>query len=239
MPSMSSIPPIASPLSTPIQLYLGQIQPLVNSGRPSAMVKQLTHLPINLTPLGFVGDEQADKNVHGGVDKAVHYFPAEHYHTLAHAFADYQDKLAAGLLGENLSGQGLTESNVFLGDVFTLGTARLQVSQPRQPCWKIDTRVGEDGVAGFIAETGCTGWYFRVLQAGVVQSGDVLCHESRPAGAIALAELWTGWQRLRPSLDELQGWQQLPGLSANWQKKIAQRLDYLRKNLSNNTGKPQ
>lgn len=216
-------------LTTTVQLYAGQVRPMPENGRPTGIFKTPVQCPVQITTEGLVGDTQADRTVHGGPDKALHYFPAEHYATLAAAFPECPVPLVPGTLGENLSGQGLGEADIHIGDIFTLGTARLQVSQPRQPCWKIDSRLAQEGVTKHIADQGCTGWYFRVLTPGQAQAGDQLQRVERLPGAVTLADLWQAWQHHRPAPAVLRHWLTLP-LSASWAKKISQRLAWLEAN---------
>jgi MOSC domain-containing protein YiiM len=124
-----------------ISLFIGGISALPNSGRPTAMFKQQAIGPLELGPEGFIGDEQADRRVHGGPEKAVHLYPAAHYAKLAERFPEAASQLLPGSLGENISCAELDESSVRIGDIYRLGSARLQVCQPRNPCWKIDDRM--------------------------------------------------------------------------------------------------
>lgn len=219
-----------APLQTPVEIFVGGIRPMPGSGRPSGIYKTQVSAPVAFATAGLAGDQQADREVHGGEDKAVHYYPIEHYGTLAAAFDEITVPLSAGTLGENLSGAGLNEDSVFVGDIFVLGETRLQVTQPRQPCWKIDARLGQEGVSAYIAEHGCMGWYLRVLTSGTVKPGDSLRLVERMPGNVSLAQLWHTWQALRPDLDTLKHWLAMPGLSANWRKKITQRLAWLQAN---------
>lgn len=219
-----------APLQTPVEIFVGAVRPMPENGRPSGIYKTRVSTAIALAAPGLAGDQQADREVHGGEDKAVHYYPLEHYATLAAAFDAISVPLVPGTLGENLSGAGLSEESVFVGDIFALGETRLQVTQPRQPCWKIDARLGQEGAAAYIAEHGCMGWYLRVLTPGTIHPGDRLNLLERIPGNIPLAELWRTWQDLRPDLDTLNRWLAMPGLSANWRKKITQRLAWLQAN---------
>src|SRR5574343_659543 len=130
-----------------VSLFIGGIRLLPESGRPTGMYKQPATGPLELGPEGFVGDQQADRRVHGGPDKAVHLYPARHYARLAARFPEAAALLVAGSNGENLSTPDLDENDIHLGDIWQLGTARLQLSQPRSPCWKIDERYACDGMA--------------------------------------------------------------------------------------------
>ena len=95
--------------------------------------------------------------------------------------------LVRGSIGENLSVDGWDENNVCIGDIFRLGDARIQVSQPRSPCWKIDRRYGQDGMAKLIAAQGLTGWYFRVIEEGAVAPGCAFALLERGPGAGSVA----------------------------------------------------
>ncbi|MES2706655.1 MAG: MOSC domain-containing protein [Verrucomicrobiota bacterium] len=127
---------------------------------------------------GFRGDEQADRRYHGGPEKAVCVYPAEHYPHWRRALS--LPDLDSGAFGENLTVTGLIETAVSIGDVFTLGGARVQISQPRQPCWKLARRWRVKDLAVQVERTGFTGYYFRVLRHGPVRAGDGLTLEDRP-----------------------------------------------------------
>lgn len=126
---------------------------------------------------GFRGDEQADRRNHGGPDKAVCVYPVEHYAFWRDRLA--RPDLAPGAFGENLSVDHLLEPDVCIGDVFSVGEALVQVSQPRQPCWKLARRWRVEDLAVQAEQLGFTGFYFRVLRHGWVQSGDALIRRER------------------------------------------------------------
>lgn len=212
-------------------LYAGRVALLAGDSRSSAIVKTAVAGRCRLTAQGLAGDTQADRRAHGGGGKALHQFPAEHYVRLAAAFPAAQN-LAPGGLGENISTHGLTEHDVCIGDIFRLGNARIQVSQPRTPCWKIDHRTACDGVAAFIAEHGLAGWYYRVLEAGEAGAGDRLEHLERPADAVTLAEFWRVLREPRPPLAALLRLAYASGLDPQWTGKLTQRAEWLRHNES-------
>lgn len=215
-----------------VSLFVGGIRPLPESGRPTGMYKQPVVGQISLGPEGFEGDQQADRRVHGGPDKAVHLYPARHYARLAEQFPDAARQLVIGSLGENISTADLDENDVRIGDIWRLGTSLLQVCQPRNPCWKIDERFSAEGMAAFIAEHRLTGWYWRVIAAGHVSPGDTLELERAADGASTLAEAMLCWQAHRPTLNELEKLAATPGIAENWQQKIKVRIDWLRKNAA-------
>ena len=211
-----------------VSLFIGDLRALPESGRPTGIYKQPATGPLDLGGEGFAGDRQADRRVHGGPDKAVHLYPAAHYARLAGRFPDLAGRLVPGSLGENLSTPDLDEGDVRFGDVWRLGTARLQLSQPRNPCWKIDERFGCEGMALFIAEHGLTGWYWRVLAPGRVVPGDRLELESPAAGRPTLADAMALLQAHRPPAGELEHIAAQPGIADGWRRKILQRAGWLR-----------
>jgi MOSC domain-containing protein YiiM/DNA-binding HxlR family transcriptional regulator len=163
---------------------------------------------------GFSNDEQADRKYHGGVDKAVCVYPLEHY---AHWQAVLQvSELAAGAFGENFTTRGLVEAEVCIGDVFSVGKALVQVSQPRQPCWKIARRWRVKDLTAQVVHTGFTGYYFRVLRSGAVQVGDELRLQERTAPHWSVARC--NAVRRDPSADptQTQALAALDPLSGSW-----------------------
>jgi MOSC domain-containing protein YiiM len=213
-----------------VSLFIGGIRPLPESGRPTGIYKQPAAGTLELGREGFVGDEQADRRVHGGPEKAVHLYPAAHYARLAEKFPDASTQLVIGSLGENMSTAELDESDVRIGEIWRLGSAQLQVCQPRNPCWKIDERFASEGMAAFIAEHGLTGWYWRVLVPGQVPPGATLDRLVAADDSLTLAAAMRLWQAHRPELAELEKLAASPGIAQNWQQKIMARIEWLRKN---------
>ncbi|MBL6432131.1 MAG: MOSC domain-containing protein [Alphaproteobacteria bacterium] len=142
-------------------------------GRPSsAIAKTPVAGPVEIGFEGLLVDAQADRTVHGGAEKALHHYAADHYAAwIAEGYLPGGTRPAA--FGENLSTLRVTEEQVCIGDVFRLGTARVQISQGRQPCWKLNAHRGRDDMAAAFQKTGRTGWYYRVLEPGLVSRGSV------------------------------------------------------------------
>jgi MOSC domain-containing protein YiiM len=178
---------------------------------------------------GIVGDIQADCRFHGGPDKAVHHFPADHYLQLARRFPAAAERLVPGSLGENLSTLGWTDADVAIGEVYGAGSVVLQVTQPRSPCWKINERLGEPDASRWIADRGITGWYCRVLAGGELRIGDELVRIERPATPIALREFWRTVQAHRPRPADLERMASIPGLAVEWRRRLLERLEWLAK----------
>jgi MOSC domain-containing protein YiiM len=129
---------------------------------------------IEITTLGLVGDQQADPKHHGGPHMAVHHYPRDHHTYWREQIGDHELLDDPGAFGTNLSVTGLIESDVKLGDRFQLGSAVLEVSQPRMPCWKIEHRFGRKAMVAKIIKAGISGWYYRVIEEGTAQAGDML-----------------------------------------------------------------
>ena len=128
--------------------------------------------PIFLSLTNLAGDGQADLKVHGGPDKAVCVYPSGHY-------ASWREELGAhdcgpGWFGENFSVDGQIEKDVAIGDTYRIGTAVVQISQPRAPCSKLARRWKRPHMPKLVVESGRTGWYLRVLETGTVERGDLL-----------------------------------------------------------------
>jgi MOSC domain-containing protein YiiM len=211
-----------------VSIYVGGVRPLPVSGRPTGMYKSRVTAPIEIGPEGFRGDRQADRKVHGGPEKAVHLYPARHYAALAVQFPAVAPLLVPGSIGENLSTDALDEGDVRVGDVWRLGAARIQVCQPRSPCWKIDERFACDGMAKFIAASGLTGWYWRVLQPGTVVPDATLDRVETVPDAPTLREAMQLCREHRPPPAELERLARVRGIASVWRDKIIQRIEWLR-----------
>lgn len=164
-------------------------QTVMYQGKPvsTGIFKKPVSGRVMLRKLNLEGDQQADRQVHGGVDMAVYAYPFEHYGywqtELARTALDY------GQFGENFTIEGLTEEHVRVGDVVALGEALLQVTQPRIPCYKLAMRMqtGADFPKRFL-ESGRVGFYLRVLQEGRVGAGDAIALAERDDDSVTIAE---------------------------------------------------
>ncbi|MBY0576801.1 MAG: MOSC domain-containing protein [Gallionellaceae bacterium] len=171
-----------------MNLLLGRVQtvltgralPYTRPGSWSAIAKQPVEGPVQVHREGLTGDEQGDRRVHGGPDKAVHLYATEHYPLWRGELGARPVLGAPGAFGENLSTQGVTEADVCLGDRLRIGGALLEVSQSRQPCWKLNDRFGVPDMALRVQQTLRTGWYCRVLEPGSLQAGDAITLIARP-----------------------------------------------------------
>lgn len=136
----------------------------------TAIFKDPVKGPIMLRKLNLDGDKQADLTVHGGVDKAVYSYPAEHYDYWRKQFPNMD--LVWGMFGENFTTEGLMEDSVNIGDQFQMGSAKLVATQPRMPCYKLGVRFGRMEVIRQFMASGRPGIYFKVLEEGEVEAGN-------------------------------------------------------------------
>lgn len=211
-------------------VYAGRVQAMPNDGRPTGIFKVPVEGPVQVGIEGLAIDAQADRRVHGGPEKAVHHYPAKHLDRLRLAFPGRAPQLVPGSFGENITTSAWDESEVCIGDVFRAGSVRLQLNQPRSPCWKIDARFGVDGMTKFVAEHGIAGWYYRVLQPGELRAGDMLILEERQRDAVSLREYWTLQAQTRPDLGAVRRVIDAPGLAPDKRARWQQRLAWLQAN---------
>jgi len=163
-----------------LALLSGRIAPFRANDEPSAIAKSPVSGPVTIGAMGLAGDEQADLRVHGGIEKALHHYPFDHYPAWNEELVGHSLLAAPGAFGENISTLGLLETEVCIGDRFRLGTALVEVSQGRQPCWKQGHRFGLPEVTARMVETRRNGWYYRVIEPGAAQAGDRLELLARP-----------------------------------------------------------
>lgn len=206
-----------------LSLRIGRVASLGTAGTPSAIAKQAVAGPLAVTRLGLAGDEQADHQHHGGLDKALHHYPAEHYFAWRAELHDRVAIFAIGAFGENLSTRGLTEDTVCLGDTYLLGRAVLQVSQGRSPCHKLNLRFDLPDMVERVTASGRTGWYYRVLAEGTVDPGDSLALLERPHPDWPLARLWRALFLDPPDRETLDQLAKMPVLAASWRARAATR----------------
>ena len=204
----------------------------LNIGRPALAVhdgpqystainRRAVQERVHLAALGFAGDRVADNENHGGPDRAVCCYSHEHY-------SFWAERLGIDLpmpsFGENLTTEGLLERDVCIGDTFRIGTALVQVTQPRQPCWKLANKLNAPQLPKWITELSYTGFYVRVLEEGEIQAGEAveLVHRPNPEVTVAL----TAAQLLTPAATRswLARLAELPELSSGWRARAAKRI---------------
>lgn len=162
-----------------ISLNVGLPREVLYRGKPvsTGIYKTPVEGRVRLRTLNLDGDQQADLKVHGGVYKAVYAYPSEHYATWAAELG--RADLAWGQFGENFTTEGLLETEVYIGDVFRIGSALVQVTQPRLPCFKLGIKMGSQTFQRRFIEAGRPGFCLRVLEEGEIGAGDVIEQVSR------------------------------------------------------------
>lgn len=156
-----------------LAICTGQPRPF-RGDEQSAFAKEPVRGPVAFRGQGIAGDTQVDRKHHGGPHMAVHLYPLAHHDFWNAELGGHQLLALPGAFGSNLSVGGATELDVHLGDRFRIGSALVEISQPRLPCWKIEHRFGRKGMVATIIQTARCGWYFRVVEEGIAQAGDAL-----------------------------------------------------------------
>ena len=205
----------------PLQVYAGQIRDYAGS-RPSAIAKVQVDGELRLTESGLVGDEQAEKVIHGGPDRALCHYPREHYQHWANIFPENAERFNAPAFGENLSTEGMTEKNVYLGDIYRWGEALIQVTQPRSPCFKLNHHFGVEDMAARMQQSGYCGWLYRVILAGNVSADAPLERVSRVSDVTVADAIAIAWHM---PFDDSQYHRLLSaaGLSVSWSRTMQKR----------------
>ena len=203
-------------------LNTGSAQALEVGGREiqTGIFKQSVTTALELGVLGFASDVQINRKYHGGPDKAVCAYASEHSAFWSEVLGR---ELPAGSFGENLTLSGLLEAEVHIGDVFRVGTARVQISQPRQPCATLAARFGIKDFVKRVVDSGMTGWYFRVLEPGTVRAGDPLEMLSRGEISVQTANLVMHYKKT--PREEIENLLAQSALSQAWRDQLENRLN--------------
>ena len=186
----------------------------------SGYFKKPVSQPIFLDYMGFEGDGVGDARIHGGEDKAVCAYCTEH-------FPYWSDKLQReilpGAFGENLSLSGMVETELNIGDVFEMGEAQVQISQPRQPCHKLNKVFNDQSIACSVKTTGFSGYYFRVLNSGLVKPGSFLQRINK--GTFSIEKANALLRKGGSNTEQMEELISLPALSEDWRGILQKRLN--------------
>jgi len=172
-----------------VSVNIGQPRTVLYEGRTvrTGIYKAPVTGPVRLTRLGFEGDGQADRRVHGGPNRAAYLYPHEHYAHWAPRLGG--GPLPMGQFGENVTMEGLVESMVHARDVYAIGAARVQITTPRGPCFKLGIRTGDPSIVEPFLASGRLGFYVSVLEEGLVEAGDAIALLHREDGTVPFADL--------------------------------------------------
>jgi len=173
--------------------------------------------------LNLDGDRQADLTVHGGAEKAVYAYPAEHYNYWRQELPNVA--LPWGMFGENLTTSGLLEDAVNVGDRFRVGTALLQATQPRLPCYKLGLKFGRADMVRRFLTGGRYGWYFAVVEEGEVGAGDTIERVHRDGHNLTVADIARLFLHGRHNRVMMQRAIEHEGLPAGWRAYFQERLE--------------
>jgi MOSC domain-containing protein YiiM len=205
-------------------IHIGTIAPLGKDGVPSAFVKHPVAAPVQVTTLGLAGDQQADLRVHGGPEKAVYGYATANYAAWRAEYPEHTALLIPGGFGENLAIDGMTESDLCVGDVHAIGGALLQICQPRQPCFKFALRFDDTALPRAMVRNGRAGWYYRVIQVGSISPGDDIVLHERPNPDFPFTRLVELAGRGRATPAELRRMAEMPGIAGDWRDMARRRL---------------
>lgn len=205
-----------------VALYAGRVREIKPTGSgewwdkewQTGFFKQPRQEPSWLGYEGFRGDEQADRRYHGGSEKAVCVYPTEHYPYWREVLSI--PDLPHGAFGENLTVQGLGEKDVCIGDRFSLGEGEVQISQPRQPCWKLARRWQVKDLTLRVEQTGFTGYYFRVIRHGTISPADELVLLERPFPEWTIERCNRIMHHSKSDVESARALSQCPLLSSSW-----------------------
>lgn len=203
-------------------LNIGRPQIVIYNGRQysTSINRKPVEGPVELTPTGFVGDRISEAGPHGGEEMAACCYPREHYD-------EWRRRLGRELVipsfGENLTTDGLVETQVCVGDEYEIGGATVQVSQPRMPCWKLANKLETKQAVEWIHASGHCGYYLRVLRPGRVATCDAIRLVRRGCAEFTIDRLMRLKLEKRPDETVARRLAELPELSASWRQHFAER----------------
>ena len=218
-----------------LSLQVGQPSEHVSGledGQDAAWVSGIWKAPalgrLRLDLVNLDGDAQADLKNHGGPDKVVCCYAAEHYPDWREALEKSEAEFPHGAFGENWTLSGMTEEAVCIGDAYAVGTARVQVSQPRMPCWKLGRRWERPGLPLEVSGSSRTGYYLRVLEPGEVGAGDALTLIERPLPEWPVARVPRAMYVDKDDAEIAEELSRLPLLAEAWCRPFRRRAGLLR-----------
>ena len=196
-------------------LFTGSITECWAGKPPSAINKLPAHGLQNINLMGFEHDLQADLRFHGGIDKALHHYSADHY-----SHWQKEGQMVKGMqpaaFGENISTSGLDEHNLCIGDILYFGTSTVQISQGRQPCWKLNAHTENPKMVSEFTKSARTGWYYRVLEIGVAAVGDRIKLVERPNPEWTVAKVTHARLTRRITPDDAKTLSTMSELTKSW-----------------------
>jgi len=210
-----------------LSIQVGRPQLVMRNDEPvsTAIFKQPVSGRVMLRTLNLDGDRQADLTVHGGPDKAVYAYPAEHYEFWRAEFPEMD--LQFGMFGENFTVQGFSENTLNIGDEFRIGSAIVRVTQPRMPCYKLGIRFGRSDILKRFLASERTGFYLAVVQEGEVGAGDEFETLKRNEPSITINEVTRLYSSDRGNVELLRRAVAVAALPDSWRLYFQDHLNKL------------
>jgi len=177
---------------------------------------------VHVARLNIEGDEQSDLSVHGGAEKAVYAYPAEHYDFWRRQLPDAE--LPWGAFGENFTTEGLLEDEVWIGDRYRVGSVELVVTQPRMPCYKLAIRFGRTDMVKRFLQSGRSGFYLAVEREGKLSAGDAIERFGRDERRLTVADVVALYAADSANQPLLETASDHPSLPASWREYFRKRL---------------
>ena len=171
-----------------LSVNVGSLQKMLRNGKKihTGIFKKPTEGPINVKRLGLEGDQQANKKLHGGIDKAICVYPSEYYNLWKEELG--KPDLSFGDFGENLTTVGLLEDDIYVGDRLRIGSVEVVVTQPREPCITLNVRLGRKDLSALIRKSGRSGFYFSVEKEGIIKKGDSIENISKEENRVSVSD---------------------------------------------------
>lgn len=179
-------------ISNVLYVKVGKVTTTKIENKRNELVSGIKKYPVSkayLTKTGFKEDFQADLLHHGGENKALFLFSAITYEKINSFFNNSFDMKNMSYFGENLILSNISEKDICIGDILKIGQSKVQITQPRQPCWKLSANTNEKSMTNFIFNSGLTGWYAKVLEEGIICQNDDVILEKRVNPNLSIEKL--------------------------------------------------
>jgi MOSC domain-containing protein YiiM len=187
----------------------------------TGIFKEPVEGPVRIGKLNLAGDGQADLTVHGGEEKAIYAYPAEHYASWRQELPEVP--FSWGMFGENLTTEGLREDSLCIGDCLKIGSAVLMVTQPRMPCYKLAHRFDRDDMIKRFLMSGRSGFYFSVIETGQLNAGQEIEIVGRDPHRVTVADIRSLYLGPTPKSDLLERAVDTNALPRHWKAALRQR----------------
>ena len=205
-----------------VSISISDVRPLGYQGRraQSGICKEPVNGPVFVTQEGIEGDAQADRENHGGADKAVYAYAVENYRFWEQALGR---KLSYGQFGENLAVSGMTDETVHIGDIFRIGPVEVQITQPRVPCFKLGMRMEDTGFVRRFHHSGRVGFYLRVLMEGPISPGDSIERLQADPGQLNIQDAMLALGKNPRQQEIIARALAIPALSQAWRESLSKK----------------